>query len=446
MRGDARSDGCAALRAYLKKHRYFPAPTCERAHPELGLVVVIPCHDEPDALTTLACLRRCRRPRAAVEVLLVVNASQSDPATLRARNRATIEAVHAWTASFDEPRFRIRLLAFPRLPARHAGVGLARKIGMDEAVSRLASVDNPGGVIASLDADCTCDDNYLTALEAHFEAHPQTLACSVYFEHDLDGPMAGDLYRAVTHYELFLRYYRHGLRFAAFPHDRYTIGSCMAVRGDAYARHGGMNRRKAGEDFYFLGKLMAVEGVSENTATRVMPGVRASARTPFGTGRALHARLADSERAWLAYHPRVFAELAQLVDAVDGFYGLPPGGWRKQSALSPCMDKFLLDNGIVDRHAEIRANSASATSFRKRFFRWFDAFRALKFIHYASDHAYPRQPLEGACVTLLEWAGLPIPEDCRRRGRDLLQLLRDHDRGLVGVLDSQQVPVRLSTG
>jgi hypothetical protein len=440
------ADQVHALRAYLSKRPTARESAHESAHPDLGLVVVIPCHDEPDPLTTLESLWRCLRPRCAVEILLVVNASESDDVQLHARNQATVDTAYAWRARFDEPRFRFHVLNFPALPARHAGVGLARKIGMDAALARFVTIGNARGIIASLDADCTCDHDYLISLESHFEAHPGTRACSIYFEHDIDGPLATELYSAVTHYELFLRYYRHGLRYAAFPHDCYTVGSCMAVRCDAYARHGGMNRRKAGEDFYFLNKLMAVGGVTENNATRVVPGVRASTRTPFGTGRALHDRLTNLHRPWLTYDPRVFCELTELVAGIDDYYGMPPGAWRGQASLSPCMGNFLIEHGIVAKHAEILANCASPESFRKRFFQWFDAFRALKFIHFATDHAYPRQPLEHACTTLLKWQGLLAPSGVPPSAADMLLLLRRQDRGQSVVLDSHQVPVRLSPG
>ncbi|MDX1434044.1 MAG: hypothetical protein R3286_16500 [Gammaproteobacteria bacterium] len=386
--------------------------------------MVIPCHDEPDALAPLESLRRCRRPRAAVEILVVVNASECDGEAIRARNRATVEALRAWQARFDAPRMRLRVLEFPSLPARHAGVGLARKLGMDDALARLAAAGNTDGIIASLDADCACDADYLVALEAHFQSHPDSRACTVYFEHDVDGPLEPELYRAMTHYELFLRYYRHGLRFAGFPHDLYTLGSCMAVRADAYARHGGMNRRRAGEDFYFLNKLMAIGAVSENRATRVRPGVRASERTPFGTGRALAERLSDAREAWLAYAPEVFADLAALVSRIDAWYDVAPGRWQPDTAFSPTMVEFLAAQDLRARHAEIRSNCASRASFKKRFFHWLDAFRALKFVHHASRHAYPRQPLESACRKLLAWQGERAPAHARQ----LLEVFRRRDR------------------
>ena len=425
-----------ALRAYLRKQRISPSVSGAPVDPSLAIVVVIPCYDEPDLDPVLESLRRCHRPCGAVEVLLVMNASEHDDEDLRHRNQVAMESVQARWAKYDEPRFRFRALNFPRLPARHAGVGLARKIGMDEAVARFLAAGNPRGIIASLDADCACDSDYLTSLESHFDRHPNTRACTVYFEHALSGPLDEKLYSAITSYELYLRYYRHGLQYANFPYAHYTVGSCLAVRCDAYARHGGMNRRKAGEDFYFLNKLMAVGGVTENTATRVMPGVRASTRTPFGTGRVLNDRLTKTRQPWLTYDPLVFRDLAELVASIDAFYDIPPRAWQWRTSLSDCMNHFLSTQHIGEKHAEIRANSASRESFRKRFFQWFDAFRALKFIHYATHNDYPRQPLEHACTTLLRWRELVVPSDSAPSACEMLKMLREQDRGHSAVLDS----------
>ena len=409
------------------------------------MVVVIPCRDEPDVLRTLESLARCRTPTSAVEVVVVLNASERDGGALRRRHRETRARIDAWRRANERAGLRFHALDFPRLPARHAGVGLARRLGMDEAVARFASVGNPGGIIACLDADCLVDPDYLAALEAHFAAHPATRACSVYFEHDLEGPGAAWLYRGITGYELFLRYYRHGLAFAGFPYAHYTLGSCMAVRCDAYARHGGMNRRRAGEDFYFLNKLMAVGGVTELTATRVMPGVRPSTRTPFGTGRALRARRDDDTDSWLAYDPRVFRDLRALVERVDVWAAVPAGAWRADAGLPGTVRAFLAADRMAERHAEMRHHTAGPGTFRKRFFQWFDGLRALKFVHHATRTRYPRRPLEEACATLLRWGGGGEAPVAGADARALLGHFRDRDRRGVFLtgngcpLDSQAV-------
>lgn len=399
--------------------------------PGLGIVVVIPCHDEPDPVFTVESLRDCERPRCAVEVLVVVNASGADDDALRARNARGIRALEGWRdarADRDNPSFRLQVLDYPRLDPRHAGVGLARKLGMDAAVARLVAAGNARGVIACLDADCRVDPDYLTALEAHFARWPPADACSIYFEHPLEGPLDPALYRAAGGYELFLRYYRHGLRHARFPHDHYTVGSCMAVRCDAYARHGGMNRRQAGEDFYFLDKLMITGSVSELTTTRVVPGVRVSARTPFGTGRALGARLGEGGPARHAYAPEVFRDLGELIARVDDFWNDAHAVADVMASLPGGVVAFLNAQKFPARHAEMIANTASRGAFEKRFFRWLSAFRGLKLIHHLTRHVYPRRPLAEACLTLLSWQGEPLPRATAAPEAELLALLRARDR------------------
>ena len=62
---------------------------------------------------------------------------------------------------------------------------------------------------------------------------------------------------AIMKYELYLRYYRLALEYTGHPHAYHCIGSAFAVRTLDYVAQGGMNKRQAGEDFYFLQKLIA---------------------------------------------------------------------------------------------------------------------------------------------------------------------------------------------
>jgi hypothetical protein len=41
-----------------------------------------------------------------------------------------------------------------------------------------------------------------------------------------------------------------------FSYAYHTVGSAMAVKAYQYVKVGGMNRRQAGEDFYFIQKLV----------------------------------------------------------------------------------------------------------------------------------------------------------------------------------------------
>ncbi len=385
---------------YLSKHQLAPAQIAAAPESDLRLVVVVPCRDERDLMVTLEDLRRCDDPGCAVEVLVVLNASEKDPERVRAQNRESLAAIESMKPVSDSHgRIRFHALSFDHLPAKHAGVGLARKLGMDEAVNRLLAADTRDGIIVCLDADCRVERNYLTSIVAHFDRHPQTPACSIHFEHPLSGPLTGWHYRAVTDYELYLRYYRWGLKFCAHLCAHHTVGSCMAVRASAYVRQGGMNRRKGAEDFYFLNKLMLLGGFTELGETTVMPSPRESWRVPFGTGRAVTEAIGQAAAPLAVYAPEVFDEIAALTSKVQA---LRDDEAMVMATLPGTLRDYLKRQNFRDKLAEIRKHTATHKAFESRFFRWFDGFRVLKFVRFATDYRYPRVQVQKAAWALLQ--------------------------------------------
>src|SRR5580765_8155479 len=141
--------------------RLIPAPP----EPDLGIVVVIPCFNEPDLIGSLESLWLCERPECSVEVMVVVNSPDGCAEEIRCQTQATLKIGAEWIAQHRDERLTFHTLPFPGLPAKQAGVGLARKIGMDEALWRFDDVGRTEGIIAGYDADCRCETNYLTALE-----------------------------------------------------------------------------------------------------------------------------------------------------------------------------------------------------------------------------------------------------------------------------------------
>lgn len=379
-------------------------------------MVVIPCYDEPDVLTTLDALWRCHRPRCHVEVLIVINASEADSDSVHRRNQQTHAEANRWIIQHQASDLSFHLLYFPRLQRHDAGVGLARKLGMDEAVTRFCQAANPRGVIACLDADCKCAPNYLTCIEAQFEHYPKTPGCSIYFEHPLTGNSDPRLDDAIVHYELYLRYYIQGLRFSGFPYAYHTLGSCMAVRSDIYAKQGGMNRRQGGEDFYFLQKIIPLGHFTEIRDTRVIPSARASHRVPFGTGRAQRQWLESGRAEYKVYSPQVFLDLKALFSRIEVFRTSPTCEPAALDGLPEAMSTFFRHQRFLEKLAEMQKNTASKSAFEKRFLHWCNAFRVLKFVHWATAHYYPKQPLILAASQLLEWKGVlkqPRPNDAK---------------------------------
>ena len=430
---------------YFKKNALYPALIGSIPEAGLSIVITIPCHDEPDLLRTLNSIAVCTPPQHPVEVIVLLNSAENADNAVKNRNAETLAQAQIWATKNNCPGLHSHLLHFPDLPPKHAGVGLARKIAMDEAARRLEFAGNPSGIIACLDADSQVLPNYLQALEQYFEQYPGCPAAGIYYEHPLEGrEYTPEVYAAIARYELHLRYYVHALRWAGLPTATQTVGSAMAVRADAYQAQGGMNRRQAGEDFYFLHKFTPLRGFGEIRTTAVIPAPRVSHRVPFGTGKAVGDMLAGN--AFLTYSPLIFKDLKMFLENTDIWFdlagqnasvGLTSIQADTTGALPQSISSFLEKENFQQKLQEIRAHTASPEAFRKRFFRWFDAFRAMKFVHYARDHFYPNVPVEeAACwsaecgVRSAEWASQlsarQYPEQARVR--ELLLMFREMDR------------------
>ena len=71
------------------------------------------------------------------------------------------------------------------------------------------------------------------------------------------------------------------LHFTGFPYVHHTVGSAIAVKAMTYVKAGGMNRRMAGEDFYFIQKLLPAGGFFNLNQTTVYPSPRSSQGFPL---------------------------------------------------------------------------------------------------------------------------------------------------------------------
>ncbi|MEY3052240.1 MAG: hypothetical protein RLY31_2025 [Bacteroidota bacterium] len=419
-----------ALTNYLVSNTLFPPLVRQPPAPGLGLVVVIPCHDEPDLQDTLDSLWHCQAPDCDTEVVVVFNHSENASSDVVVRQEAHAAQAEHWALSHNRPNLRLHVL-FRVLPARSAGVGLARKIGMDEACYRLERVGRPDGVIACLDADCHVDINYLKVVYRHFTRFPTAQACGVHFEHPLSGSdFPSAVYDAVTDYELHLRYYVNAQRWCGVPHAWHTVGSSMAVRCRSYQSQGGMNRRKAGEDFYFLHKFIPLGGFTEIHGTCVYPSPRISDRVPFGTGRAVMGILREGG-AGRSYHPGIFLALRRFILELDESFYHHRNVDRLLLVCPEVIRTYLPLVNIRGLLEDALTQTASFPAFRKRFWRAFHALQVLKFVHHARLAGYPDVPVGTAAAWLVSAIGKERPSSSRLGEGELLRMLRELDRAFA---------------
>ncbi len=125
--------------------------------------------------------------------------------------------------------------------------------------------------------------------------------------------------RYITLYELHLRYYFQGLAYSGFPYVFHTVGSAIAVKALPYVKAGGMNRRQAGEDFYFIQKLVPAGGYFNLNSTTVYPSPRTSSRVPFGTGASMAQTNSEQGSIFLTYNIQAFKELRTFFSITESF-------------------------------------------------------------------------------------------------------------------------------
>lgn len=401
---------------YLNRFSVREALIDQKPAINLGIVVVIPCCNEPNLTTSLQSLYDCEKPACNVEVIVVINASEKAEEAILSQNKQSLIEAENWRGEHAN-KFNFHFIKESELPKKHAGVGLARKIGMDEAVRRFELVNNSQGVIVCFDADALCEQNYLVELYNHFKQHSKSPACSIHFEHPIIGnSFSESIYNGITQYELHLRYYKNGLAYANLPYAFHTIGSSMAVRTEAYQKQNGMNKRKAGEDFYFLQKLIPLGNFTEIKTTKIIPSPRVSDRVPFGTGKAMQSWLDDEKEELLSYNPKSFIDLKVFTKAVPGLYN-----WDNN--IPESVKAFLDTIDFEENLSNIKKNSKSEQHFTEVFFKWFNAFKVLKYMHFARDNYYSDVTVFDSANGLLELLNKPT----KNSNVDLLLTYRELD-------------------
>jgi glycosyltransferase involved in cell wall biosynthesis len=406
---------------YLNKQNkaFFFEPEHAEIVPEM--VVVIPCYNEPELTDTLKSLNACKQPGCDVEIIVVVNDSEEDAHDTKNQNSLTIDQIEKFKGNTPD-WLHIYSVYATNLPVKHAGAGWARKIGMDWAVSLFNKVNNPYGIILSLDADTVVEENYLEAVYQHFLMCKNEIAATIYFEHPFEAVKHG---YTVILYELYMRYYKHAVEYTGFPNSIYTIGSCFAVKASAYVAQGGMNRRKAGEDFYFLHKLMPLGVVGEINKTTVYPSSRISTRVPFGTGPALKQFVEGNHDLHYTYPLKLFKVLQSFFSNVEYLYEKNIVN-ADELADNKLLVKFLQEIGFVDQLNNLKQNCSNLSVFKKRFFHLFDAFKILKWLNFCLANGVKKTVLEDEAFELLKQTGIKAGE--KVNAKNLLNLYRSVDK------------------
>lgn len=188
------------------------------------------------------------------------------------------------------------------------GVGRARKVVGDAALYLYKEKRINSSLHRQSDGDVRLPPQYFNA-----KLPPEFVAATYPFMHS-QGDLSVLEYEGLLQYEAHLRSYVEGLKFAGSPFAFWALGSTLIFDLLAYEKVRGVPNTQAGEDFYFLNKMVGVGKVGELAGHKEMTLTitgRKSDRVPFGTGRAIENM--DKGSAYETYPAAVFEKLKILL-------------------------------------------------------------------------------------------------------------------------------------
>ena len=338
--------------------------------------IVIPAYSEFKFLSqTLESINK-NKPELLNQTLVavVINNANNSPQSVKKNNQLTLQKLNGNNYQFPHAVIDAASSGL-ELPLKHAGVGLARKIGMDLVLPYLIS---PNSLIFCTDADTKVSPDYLSKVTQYFDSH-NTSAAVIGFDHLQSEDSA--INDAIGKYENFLKTTAEKMKDAGSPYGYVSMGSTIVCTAEAYCAVGGMSRKKATEDFYFLQELTKYCGVHNIPETLVFPSPRPISRVYLGTGYRMEQLQKGFDIANLYYSDDAYRYLSKWLQ-------LGGHAWEKSlndllkdiKSIHPNLIGFLKIEGIEIIWSKIQNNAPSELHFKEQFHRWFDGLKTIRFL------------------------------------------------------------------
>ena len=400
-----------AIDQYLAQYALLPMG-CPKLEGEWQHVMVLPCFDE-DPLFIHRFAQSFKT--ASLLLILVINRPVSSTPGVNQPVKNALAALpgHPLQLGYDlhevSPSFSILSIDLESLEGAtpcDQGVGRARRVGCDVALSLIDRQTVSSPWIYSTDADTEWDASLLTCWWPS-----KASAVSLPFTHRATDDPA--LSQATLIYELTMHHYVLHLQAIGSPYAFHTLGSSCVIHSHAYAAVRGMPLRNAAEDFYLLNKLAKVGPVHCARGAGVSITSRQSNRVPFGTGPAV-GRLLDAKdpcEVPLFYHADCFAVLKQLLQLFRHWSNEPETDTHAQlierlgATIGTDLGRLLTQWDYQKALRHIHQAGRSDAARQQHTHTWFDGFRLLKIIHLLRDHHFPNLTLNEAMRLPNQWPG-----------------------------------------
>jgi len=377
---------------YFQRVRTFDISIdTKNLNPEI--IVIIPVFNEPNVIKTVKSILANKINFQAL-VIFLINSAKNTSIKIKSQNLKTEKQLNHFINENKSDDINFVVKNVDNLPDKIHGVGLARKIAMDAALKIFDNIDKADGIIVSLDADTTVEENYLRSIKIYFEKN-KVCAANIAFEHPTKGcEFEQEIYNAAMVYEIYLRYYVQSLRLVGFPNSYHTIGSAFCVKASTYSSVGGMVMNQSGEDFYFIHKIISSCKYGEIKETKVYPSPRITDRVIFGTGIAINDIINKYHLDYPTYRLEAYEEIGILFKNLKNLYD---NKFTILDKIPVIVKSYLEQENYQKRIKEIYDNTSSFDTFQKRFYNWFNALKVLKFLNYSHQKKYIKNRVTEEC-------------------------------------------------
>ena len=311
-------------------------------------------------------------------VIIVINNSEKHDEKILKENHLTFQTVSKFKCQFEI--VIINAFSDLPLPEKHAGVGLARKIGFDLALP----YSNQDTILCSLDADTVISLDYLKILDTYFIKNKKKEYCIIPgIKHQSSINLK--IEKAIFYYEKFLYSTAKNIKLAGSPYGFITMGSAMAFNSSCYMKAGGFSRKKVTEDFYFLQEVAKTGFIESIPEVLVFPSARISDRVYLGTGFRMLQASKGKNLNNLYYKKEAFKILRLwLKIGENGFEKSVEEILLNTKKINPQLTEFIKKNNIQKIWNGLQNSCNNKEKFKKQFHCWFDGLKTFRLLKYFS--------------------------------------------------------------
>ncbi len=346
-------------------------------HKSFKFFFIIPCYDEFNYL--FKTLNSINKQNAILLkdtlVVIVINNGINSDSSIKQNNQKTYKKLIKLKYIFEF----VVIDCFSNNTAfeeKFAGVGLARKVGLDFA---LGFINDLKSILCSLDADTIINKNYLYFINNEFKKN-NINAAVINFSHQKSSNTI--IEEAVRKYESTLKEIAKNIEKTGSPYGYVSMGSTITCNAKTYISIGGMNTKKATEDFYFLQSIAKYTKVHKINRVLVYPSSRSENRVYLGTGFRMDEYLKNKSFKNLYFSKESYLEIKIILDIINLHWNdtIDLILERLRNNLNKKSMEFLISKNLGNVLEKFKTNAKSKKQFILLFNQWFDALTIMKFL------------------------------------------------------------------